>query len=476
MTTADPPHRWTLSPLEDLADATLGKTPRRADYRDKGRHRIVKYRDLKSGALDLSQTKDAFVADDPDALKNLRRLESGDVLIGASGHDGATVGRKLALVTDLPSDGPTYFVGELFRIRSRTPEISSRWFLHYFSSPEGYRALQTAVTGGHLTNGRARQILVPIAPPDVQREIVDLLDATRDLETSSLAHLSAARGALGRFRRGVLTAASCGRLTADWREANSDQMPSAKRLVSTLRRDAPASRRQLSSGSVGLAEDLPAGWQSALGFEVFAFVTSGSRGWAKYYSDSGPLFLRVGNLDHDSIRLDVTETQHVRPPANAETKRTLVRPNDLLISITAEVGMVAVAPADMTEAYVNQHVAIARPHPAIDSRYVAIFVAARDGGQMQLESLQRGATKAGLGLDDIRSLVIPLPSPAEQVEIVRRVDRLFALANQLERRTNLASEQITRASEAVVAKAFRGELSLNGHGVVSTKSIGSPRK
>jgi type I restriction enzyme S subunit len=29
--------------------------------------------------------------------------------------------------------------------------------------------------------------------------------------------------------------------------------------------------------------------------ELFSFVTSGSRGWAKYYSDKGAIFIRITN-------------------------------------------------------------------------------------------------------------------------------------------------------------------------------------
>ena len=90
--------------------------------------------------------------------------------------------------------------------------------------------------------------------------------------------------------------------------------------------------------------------------ELLSFVTSGSRGWAKYYSDTGPLFLRIGNLDHGSISLDLSETQRVQPPSGAEGLRTRVAAGDLLISITADVGMVALAPAEIEEAYINQHV------------------------------------------------------------------------------------------------------------------------
>ena len=61
--------------------------------------------------------------------------------------------------------------------------------------------------------------------------------------------------------------------------------------------------------------DLPEEWRLVNGDTVFWFVTSGSRRWAKYYSDSGSLFLRIGNLGHDAISLDLEEVRKVTPRA-----------------------------------------------------------------------------------------------------------------------------------------------------------------
>ena len=112
-------------------------------------------------------------------------------------------------------------------------------------------------------------------------------------------------------------------------------------------------------------EHFPGHWASARLEEVTEFVTSGSRGWAKYYADDGPLFLRVGNLDHDTIDLDLSGTVHVKPPESSEGKRTSIEPGDILISITAEVGMIGIARKGLGEAYVNQHVALVRPLPGV---------------------------------------------------------------------------------------------------------------
>lgn len=74
--------------------------------------------------------------------------------------------------------------------------------------------------------------------------------------------------------------------------------------------------------------------------------------------------------------------------------------------------------------------------------------------------MQRGATKIGLGLDDIRSVWVACPPLAEQREIVRRVESLFALADQIEARCARARGHADNFTQSILAKAFRGELVL----------------
>ena len=189
---------------------------------------------------------------------------------------------------------------------------------------------------------------------------------------------------------------------------------------------------------------------------VFSFITSGSRGWAKYYSETGPIFLRIGNLNHENIRLDLTALQHVTPPTGTEGVRTVVQSNDILVSITADVGMVGLVPDGLGEAYINQHVALARPVSSITPIYLAYFLCASEGGWGYLKKLQRGATKVGLGLDDIRAVPIPLPPLVEQIRIVDEVERRLSVVEELEAVVDANLQRATRLRQAILQKAFSG--------------------
>jgi len=59
---------------------------------------------------------------------------------------------------------------------------------------------------------------------------------------------------------------------------------------------------------------------------------------------------------------------------------------------------------------------------------------------------------------EIKALEINCPTIVEQAEIVRRVEQLFAFADQLEARVKAAQARIDRLTRSILAKAFRGEL------------------
>ena len=122
---------------------------------------------------------------------------------------------------------------------------------------------------------------------------------------------------------------------------------------------------KFADGSVKCIEDeipfdLPDGWAWSKIGPLCEYITSGSRGWAQYYSETGILFLRMGNLSRDSFDLRLDNLQRVNLPDNAEGTRTRVAENDLLFSITAEIGMLGLIPANFEEAYINQHVGLIR--------------------------------------------------------------------------------------------------------------------
>ena len=70
----------------------------------------------------------------------------------------------------------------------------------------------------------------------------------------------------------------------------------------------------------------------------------------------------------------------------------------------------------------------------------------------------RGVNIFHIGKEKLATFQISLPPQAEQHEIVRRVERLFAFGERHEARWRVAQSQVAALTPSLLAKAFRGEL------------------
>lgn len=168
--------------------------------------------------------------------------------------------------------------------------------------------------------------------------------------------------------------------------------------------------------------------------DVIEFITSGSRGWAKHCGDEGDLFLRITNMQRGRVDIDLSDNKYVKlPKGNTEGVRTKVEIGDVLVSITADLGLVALVDEDLPAAYVNQHIALLRPRKdKIIPSYLA-FMLSSEYGQQLLSSLNDGGAKAGISLKNLKKLKIPVPSLDEQLSLSRPLLNLKASELTLER-------------------------------------------
>ena len=180
------------------------------------------------------------------------------------------------------------------------------------------------------------------------------------------------------------------------------------------------------------------------------FLTSGSRGWAEYYAESGDLFLRIQNVRRDELVLE--DVAYVNAPATAEAKRTRVQPGDVLLNITADLGRTAAVPEGIGTAFINQHLSILRTK-ALVPRFLSAYFASPVGAR-QVSGRNKHAVKAGLNFDDIRSFLIPVPPIPLQREFARRVTAVEALKTA--QRASLA--ELDALFATLQHRAFRGEL------------------
>jgi type I restriction enzyme, S subunit len=337
--------------------------------------------------------------------------------------------------------------------------VQARYLFHYIRQVSFRETSAENMTG---TAGQARvpadylkRLMLPIPPLSEQRRIAEKVDALLAEVNAAKDQLARVPLILKRFRQSVLAAACSGRLTEDWRQTNS-QGGTPKRSIDPLPRE-NASEFEQSIDYAWDGPELPASWTHTQMGSLANLVTSGSRGWGSYYSESGPLFIRSQDINTD--QLNTSGVAHVTLPKNTEGKRTLVQECDILITITgANVTKAALVDQPLGEAYVSQHVALVRPSMPSMARWLHLWIVSPHHGRKQLLDAAYGAGKPGLNLDNIRDLFVATPPPEERDEISWRVSALLRTADTIEQRLHAAIACAEKLSQTILAKAFRGEL------------------
>ncbi len=455
------PEGWTSVELRDhvyIAGRIGWRGLKRSEYTETGPLFLAVKNILPSGEVDFTQT---------DHLSKVRydespeiQLQPGDILLTKDG----TIG-KVGMVNELPSE--VTLNSSILVVRPNDALLTNRYLFHFLRGPQFQEIARERIAGSavpHLFQKDIKELSALVPPLNEQCRIVAKLEAVLERVHATGDRLAKVPQILKRFRQAVLAAACSGRLTEDWRRGRNLQGTASKLLASI------ASRRKARMNELGLGAykeplqqvssqvpDVPEEWALATLDQLTCLVTSGSRGWAKYYSDSGPLFIRAQDISTDSLMLD--GAAHVKPPANAEGRRTRVELGDLLVTITgANVTKSAIVSIDPGEAYVSQHIALVRPTEPEVGRFLYLWTISPQHGRAKLLDDAYGAGKPGLNLDNIREMVAAIPPLEEQHEIVRRVEALFQLADATQKRVAAAMLRAEKLTQAILAKAFRGEL------------------
>ncbi len=217
---------------------------------------------------------------------------------------------------------------------------------------------------------------------------------------------------------------------------------------------------------------IPEEWDVVQLGDLKPFVTSGSRGWASYYSERGDLFVRITNLSRGSIYLDLTDCKFVKlPPEAREGVRTQLNEHDLLISITADIGIAGYVDASVpSPAYINQHIALVRFDSSKTSgRFVSYFLASEKPQKLFRAATDTGA-KAGMSLLTVQKIQTALPPLPEQRAIATALSDVDGLLGGLDRL--IAKKRDLK--QAAMQQLLTGQTRLPGfHGEWEVKRLGN---
>jgi len=272
---------------------------------------------------------------------------------------------------------------------------------------------------------------------------------------------------LKRFRQAVLAAACDGRLTADWREETLGS-ETAQDLVNRIaterqRREETLHRRRReddedsSSDAFAITWDIPAEWCWASLKDLLHYERSAAYGVLQPGSDvrGGVPFVRICDLANGTVQ--ESNLKHIAASIDKQYPRTRLLGNEVLVTLVGTIGRTAVVHSALSGANVARAIGVLPLCPHVIPTYVR-FALDHLPKNKELNDLAREVARKTLNLGLLKAVQIPLPPLTEQHEIVRRVDALFALADKIEARVQAATARVAKITQAILAKAFRGEL------------------
>ena len=174
-------------------------------------------------------------------------------------------------------------------------------------------------------------------------------------------------------------------------------------------------------------------------------------------SKTGIPFLVISNISKG--KLDFVNIERWVPEDYYLSLKAIRVPqkNDILYTVTGSFGIPVIVDTDERFCF-QRHIAIIKPNPQIVSFKFLHIILGSTQGLKQAESVATGTAQKTVSLKGLRNFVFDFPPIQEQTEIVARVEQLFVYADQIEQRVKDAQARVNHLTQALLAKAFRGEL------------------
>ena len=182
------------------------------------------------------------------------------------------------------------------------------------------------------------------------------------------------------------------------------------------------------------------------------------KGGSAAYVDEGVNFLRVENLTSEGY-ISHSKITHITEEMHENyLKRSILKANDLLISIAGSLGKSAIVRECDLPINTNQAIAFVRLFAdKIDVNYIRNTIESP-----LINSVLTKQTKVtsipNLTLEIIKDCPIPLPPLSEQQRIVERIEELFAKLDEAKERLQEVADSFAVRKAAILHKAFMGEL------------------
>ncbi|MGH0212298.1 restriction endonuclease subunit S [Sinorhizobium meliloti] len=407
------PRGWVESSVDEVGDISSGfGFPDRFQGNVTGELPFAKVRDIsqahqRNGGI-LSGAGNYVSRADLNALK-ARTVPAGSVAFAKIG-EALKLNRRVLLDVEAVLDNNCMAV---------TPHqgLVEPKFLYRFLTTLDFAPFSVATTVPSIRKGDVGSIRLPLPPLAEQKRIVTKLDALNAKSARARTELARIETLVSRYKQAVLSKAFSGELTREWRQ--DGEWPAFVRLGNV-------------AGS-------------------FAYGSA-----AKSQKSGSIPVLRMGNIQNG--KLDWADL--VYTDDKDEIKKYRLIPGDVLFNRTnspALVGKTAMYNGERDAIFAGYLIRIvAGPH--LDARYLTYALNSPSGREFSWSAKTDGVSQSNISASKLKEFAFAVPPLEEQHEIVRRIESAFARIDRLAKEAKRALELVGRLDEAILAKAFRGEL------------------
>lgn len=198
---------------------------------------------------------------------------------------------------------------------------------------------------------------------------------------------------------------------------------------------------------------LPENWCWTMLKYISKKISDGSHNPPKN-SGSGIPLLSAANVCEFSIDMDSANRWILEEEWVDENKRTCLEKGDVLLTIVATIGRVAIV--ENEKFALQRSVAVIKPNQVL-SKYLMYFLAS-PYIQAFMHNNAKGTAQKGFYLKSLEQLYIALPSLSEQKRIVHRIESLFAKLDEAKEKIQQVLDGAEMRKAAILHKAFTGEL------------------
>ena len=471
----------TIRRLSDLGKWYGGKTPSKAvdAYWTAGTVPWVSPKDMKQ----------PHIIDSEDRISERAVTETGIAMV----PKGAVlmVIRSGILAHTFPvaiSDVPVTINQDLKALHPNE-DVYAPFVAHYLKSQQR-NIINACAKGGttvpSIDTKSLHDVAVPLPPPEVQRDTVAKIEELFSDLDAGVAALKRAQANLKRYRAAVLKAAVEGRLTAQWRAERKAKgiatEPAAKlldRILAERRKkwEAAQLKKYTDAGKAppkgwrskylepvtpdtSILPELPNGWRWATMSQLSERFEYGTSVKCGYEAAHEPV-LRIPNIVRGDI--DLSDLKFSSQALNLDDLDAL-QVGDMLVCRTngsiSLIGKTALIKTKLDKNYsfasylLRFRFVLSENLPAWVNLYMVSFQ-----GRKFIES--NAASSAGqhnISLGLLSKMRFPLPSLAEQTEIVAQVEAKLSNIAQAETEIKRSLERAARLRQAILKRAFEGRL------------------